>query len=249
MEINGKTALVTGAAGCLGRALTSALETEGAQVIAIDRDDQGLEQLRAEHPRVRPVTCDLTDAHAVESMISGLYEEGHAGDILVNNAGSIRSCPLVNLLQKEHRAHPVDLWQEVLGLNLDTVFFATRAVADGMLRRRRKGVIVNISSVAAGGNAGQSAYAAAKAGVNALTAVWGRELGPLGIRCVAVAPGFMDTASTRSALSDEAIDALSGEIPLRRLGRAEDVANAVLHAIQNDYINGKTLPVDGGMVI
>ncbi len=249
MDPHGKTALVTGAAGAFGRALSAALLDAGAAVVAVDRDPEALERLRADHPAVHPVACDLADPDAVDAAVADLFAGDRPLDIVVNNAGLIRSCPLVNIMRRDDRAHPVDLWREVLSANLDTVFFVTRAVADHMLRHRRKGVVVNLSSVAAGGNAGQTAYAAAKAGVEALTAVWGRELGPLGIRCVAVAPGFMDTASTAAALREEALDALRREIPLRTLGEAAHVVAAVRHAIENDYLNGKVLPVDGGLVI
>ncbi len=246
MDVTGKIALVTGAAGCLGQTIVEHLVQAGARVVACDRDAERLAELSE---NVARYAVDLTDPQATAETIGLVVEQVGPIDILVNAAGAIRSCPLVRVMQKEDRAHPVDLWRETLALNLDTVFNTTRAVADGMLSNRTRGVIVNISSVASGGNAGQSAYAAAKAGVNAMTMTWARELGAMGIRCVAVSPGFIDTDSTHNALSDRAIDGLRKEIPLRRLGRAEHVASAVLHAIENDYLTGKVLPVDGGMLI
>jgi 3-oxoacyl-[acyl-carrier protein] reductase len=118
-----------------------------------------------------------------------------------------------------------------------------------MMTTRTKGVIVNISSVSAGGNPGQSAYAAAKAGVNALTAVWAKELGPLGIRVVAIAPGFTETDSTRAAMSETALQETIKRVPMRRLGKPEEIADGVLFAIKNDFCNGKVLALDGGLVI
>ena len=112
-----------------------------------------------------------------------------------------------------------------------------------------RGYIVNISSIAAGGNAGQSAYAAAKAGVTALGITWAKELGPLGIRSVVVAPGFIDTPSTRAGLTEDRLKALAGQTPLRRLGQAEDVVRAVVTAIENDYTTGTVLHVDGGLTL
>jgi 3-oxoacyl-[acyl-carrier protein] reductase len=249
VDIVGKTVIVTGAAGCLGRAIVEHLLDAGATVVACDRDADGLATLADGRDGVIPRTVDLTDAVAVEQAVTEATKQAGTIHALVNNAGAIRSCPLVRVMQKEDRLHPVDLWRDTLALNLDTVFNTTRAVADHMLRGRVKGTIVNVSSVASGGNAGQTAYSAAKAGVNAMTMVWARELGAMGIRCVAVSPGFIDTDSTHVALSDRAVDTLRQEIPLRRLGRAPDVASAVLHALANDYLTGKVLPVDGGMVI
>jgi 3-oxoacyl-[acyl-carrier protein] reductase len=143
----------------------------------------------------------------------------------------------------------VEEWRQVLGANLDSVFFMTVCVVAQMIAERRKGVIVNISSVAAAGNAGQTAYSAAKAGVNAMTATWAKELGPLGVRVVAVAPGFMDTPSTRAALSDSLLKEVERRAPLRRLGRPEEVAQAVVSAIENDFFHGKVLELDGGLIV
>jgi 3-oxoacyl-[acyl-carrier protein] reductase len=118
-----------------------------------------------------------------------------------------------------------------------------------MVAARTRGVVVSLSSVAAVGNAGQAAYSAAKAGVNAMTLAWAKELGLLGIRFVAVAPGFIDTASTRSALSEEAVKDLVKKTPLRRLGKTSEITSAVLFAINNEYLTGKVLEIDGGMTL
>ena len=118
-----------------------------------------------------------------------------------------------------------------------------------MLAKRTKGVVVSVSSLAARGNAGQSAYAAAKAGVNALTMTWAKELGAMGLRFVSVAPGFIETPSTNAALSEATITKLKQQIPLRRLGDMVCVYQAVRYALENDYVNGTVLDVDGGLVI
>ena len=118
-----------------------------------------------------------------------------------------------------------------------------------MAANRIKGVIVNLSSVSAAGNPGQTAYSAAKAGVEAMTAVWARELGPLGIRVVAIAPGFVDTHSTHAALSEEALKEWKRRTPLGRLGTAQEIASTVLFVLENDFISGCTIRVDGGLVI
>jgi 3-oxoacyl-[acyl-carrier protein] reductase len=125
----------------------------------------------------------------------------------------------------------------------------TKHVVEAMLKKRSKGVIVNISSVSAKGNAGQSAYSAAKAGIEALTKVWAKELAPMGIRAFAVAPGFCDTPSTHGALNEKVLQETVSRVPLRRLGRAEEIAAFVVSGIKNDYLNGKILEIDGGLVI
>ena len=127
------------------------------------------------------------------------------------------------------------------------MFYVTRSVAEKMVQKRTRGVIVNISSVSAGGNAGQSAYSAAKAGVNALTATWAQELGLLGIRVVGVAPGFTDTDSTHAAVTSDVLRNTIQKVPLRRLGRPQEIAQCVLSVLQNDFITGTTLEIDGGL--
>jgi 3-oxoacyl-[acyl-carrier protein] reductase len=118
-----------------------------------------------------------------------------------------------------------------------------------MVKRRTKGAIVNISSISACGNEGQTAYSAAKAGVNAMTVTWSKELGRWGIRANAVAPGFIGTDSTREALNATAIKHIEGSTPSRRLGTADEVAQAVIALVENDFINGTVLHVNGGLRI
>ena len=118
-----------------------------------------------------------------------------------------------------------------------------------MIARRCKGVVISISSISASGNPGQSAYSAAKAGVNALTRTWAKELGALGLRFAAIAPGFLDTDSTRSALSEAILTRLQQQIPLRRLGAPETIYQSARQIVENDYITGTVLEVDGGLSI
>jgi 3-oxoacyl-[acyl-carrier protein] reductase len=137
----------------------------------------------------------------------------------------------------------------VISTDLNSVFYVTLNVVEKMVLKRTKGVIANISSVCAAGNAGQSAYSAAKAGVNALTAVWAKELSPWGIRVVGIAPGYTDTESTRKVMNDEVLKDLVSRVPLRRLGNVSEIARFILHALTNDFIIGKTIEIDGGLVI
>ncbi|MBY0407945.1 MAG: SDR family oxidoreductase, partial [Rickettsiales bacterium] len=140
-------------------------------------------------------------------------------------------------------------WQNVIDTNLSSVFYLSRIVAQSMASARSKGVIITMSSICAAGNAGQGAYAASKAGVAALTHSWAKELGGLGLRCVAIAPGFIDVASTRNALSEAHVKDIVARVPLKKLGSVHSVFQAVRYAIENDYVTGTVLEVDGGLTL
>lgn len=247
MKLVDAQVLVTGGGRGLGRHMAERLLADGARVWVIERDEDLCAELRA--AGMQALVCDVTDPAAVDAALQAAEAEGACFDVLVNNAGLIHSEPLVNMLSRGERAHSRDSWRRVLAANLDSVFYVSSRVVDRMMARRVKGVVISLSSIAAQGNAGQSAYAAAKAGVNALTRSWAKELGPLGYRFAAVAPGFIDTPSTRAALSEPIIDQLKKKIPLRRLGEPESVYLAVRQIIENDYLNGIVLDVDGGLTL
>lgn len=249
MDLDGKKAIVTGGASGIGRSVVDLLLDEGTQVGVLDINGEGLAGLEEECPSVSTFECDLTDHHQVELAVGRLFDRFGAIDVLVNNAGLLYSSPLVRFSPNSIEKHDVSMWNKVLATNLSSTFYATANVAQGMLRNRTKGVIVNVSSISAGGNRGQTAYAAAKAGVNALTATWAKELSPLGIRVAGVAPGFTDTESTHRVLSPEIISQVRTEIPLRRLGRVEEIAAGIVFVIKNDFFNGKVLELDGGMTL
>ena len=248
MELAGKTALVAGGAGDLGQALVQALLAAGCgHAIALDVDEHKLKKLASD--KVSTFCCDLSRFDTAQETLKQIYDKHPTIDVLVNGAGLLHSAPLVNLLEKDESslAKAAQDWQRCVEVNLSSVFYVTQFVARRMARARTRGVIVNISSVSAAGNSGQSAYPASKAGVNALTRVWAKELSPLGIRTVAVAPGYIDTASTRSAVSEAQLSEITSRIPLRTMGQPKAVVEAVLFAIGNDYVNGTVLEVDGGL--
>lgn len=241
----GAIAVVTGAGRGLGLAIAQHLAGRGATVVAADRD----EALLAALPQgVQGCRMDVTSAADVEQGIAGVLDQHGRIDILVNNAGVIFSEPFVNVMNPAAMMHDLGRFEDCLKMNLTSVFVVTSAVVAQMVKRRTRGVIVNISSISARGNAGQVAYAAAKAGVNAMTVTWAKELGVWGIRCNAVAPGFIGTDSTRHALSEATLKHIQSNTPLRRLGEAVDVAKAVAAAVENDFMNGAILQVDGGLV-
>lgn len=246
MRLSGASVLLTGGAGGIGRHLLTRLIEDGARVAVLDKDDAACSALAAEHGVVARA-CDLGDDDAIAAALLSLAESGFVADVLVHGAGLIHSEPLVNLLSRGERVHSRANWRRVMAANLDAVFLLTSRVVDTWLARRHKGVAVAISSIAAQGNVGQTAYAAAKAGVNAMTLSWAKELGPLGLRFAAIAPGFIDTPSTRAALSEATLGKLQQQIPLRRLGEPEAIYQAVRHVVENDYLSGTVLEVDGGL--
>jgi len=246
MHIKNKIAIVTGGASGLGKAIVEMLLSNGAKVCILDINKQALNNLE-DSENIFKIVCDITKEEEIAKAIIQIKEEFSKIDILVNNAGILHSEPLINIMSKEKR-HSIENWQKVLNINITAPFVLGSYVAEQMIMSRTKGVIINISSISAKGNAGQSAYSAAKAGLESMTVVWAKELGSFGIRCIAVAPGFMDTDSTHSAITQDTLNHVKKETPIKRLGKAEDIAKAVKFAIESDYMNGKTLQIDGGLV-
>lgn len=244
MEIRERTVIVAGGAGSLGAVIVAKLRELGARVATIDvrAPQTPLEDVLA-------IEADLADDAAVATALDAIIAKLGKIHVLVNCAGLIHSEPLVNLTDPNARRHRLASWDATIRSNLSATFIPAARVAEHMATTRTKGVIVSFSSIAARGNPGQTAYAAAKAGIEAMTTVWARELGPLGIRAVAIAPGFVGTESTKAALNETAIAELKRRTPLLRLAKAEEIAETVAFVIANDFITGTTLAVDGGLVL
>ncbi|GAA5234097.1 3-oxoacyl-ACP reductase FabG [Verticiella sediminum] len=243
MELQGKTALVTGATRGIGRAIALELAARGALVVGTATSEAGartVTEALAPHGG-RGVVLDVTDAGAVDALIAEIGKSEAGGPaILVNNAGITRDTLAMRMKD--------DDWGAVIDTNLTAVFRLSRAVMKGMMKARW-GRIVNITSVVgASGNAGQANYAAAKAGVAGMTRALARELGSRNITVNCIAPGFIDTDMTR-ALGEGQTDALMSQIPLGRLGAPEDIAHAVAYLCSAGagYVTGATLHVNGGM--
>jgi 3-oxoacyl-[acyl-carrier protein] reductase len=242
-DLSNRTAIVTGGSGFLGRDIVAGLRAGGCKVVILDCSFDG----QSPETDVIRITCNLADPIATEAAVRRAWDEAGPIPILVNAVGSIHNAPLINVTAQDDRRHSFQAWRSTIDANLTSVFLATVNHVDRMVAARTRGVVVSLSSVAAAGNAGQTAYSAAKAGVNAMTSAWAKELGVFGIRFVAVAPGFVDTASTHSALSEAVLKDLVKKTPLRRLGQASEITSAVLFAVDNEYLTGKVLEIDGGI--
>lgn len=245
MDVRGRQAIVTGGVRGLGRALVDKLVAAGAKVTVFDLDAAGLEALEG----VGTAVCDVSDPDQVEQATARFHEANGAADVLVNNAGILYSEPLVRIGAGGVQRHDIAMWNKVLAADLSSVFYMTSFIVERMIATRTRGVVVNVSSVSAAGNAGQSAYSAAKAGVNALTATWAKELSLMGIRVAAVAPGFIETESTREAVSEAVLQETVKRVPLRRLGKPAEIADGIMAVIQNDFFTGKVFELDGGLRI
>ena len=249
MNLKGQTAIVTGGGAGFGLGLVRELVNHGSNVAIFDSSAEAINSLQIQFPAAKSILCDVSDDKQVDKSVTAVIEYFGSIDILVNNAGIMRSATLVNPLSRGDKRHSRDLWHQVIDVNLNSVFYLGSTVADHMLQMRAKGVIINVSSISAAGNAGQSAYSASKAAVEALTAVWAKELAPFGIRSVAVAPGFTNTKGANEALEKEYLEDWISRTPLRRSGEIHEVVDAILFCIKSDFFNGRVLSLDGGLVI
>lgn len=243
-ELSGKVALVTGGSRGIGRGIAAALSGAGAMVAIIGRNGEAAKSAAAElgGEGHRGYACDVADPDRAKATVSAVQEDLGPVDILVNNAGITRDNILMRMKDDE--------FDEVIAANLKGAFNFTRAVTKSMMKRRQ-GSILNITSVVGiVGNAGQANYAASKAGMVGLTKSVAKELGSRGVRCNALAPGFIRTDMTDS-LTEAQVDGLIGQIPLGRLGEVDDIAGAALFLVSPAacYITGQVLAVDGGMVM
>ena len=243
-EFEDKVAIVTGGSRGIGLAIAESLADGGARIAVIGRNGERAKEAAAALPGEghRGFACDVADSTQVSDSVAAVQEGLGPIDILINNAGLTRDNILMRMKDEE--------FDEVIAANLKGAFNCTRAVTRGMMKKR-DGVIINITSVVGlVGNAGQTNYAASKAGMIGMTKSVARELASRGVRCNALAPGFIRTDMT-AQLTEDQIEVLQGQIPLGRLGETDDISGVVrfLASPAARYITGQVLAVDGGMVM
>lgn len=253
MDLNGKTIVITGAARGLGAAMAKALAARGANLALADLDADAVEPTRqacsALGTVARAYSANVADERAVVALYERVVEDFEGLDASIANAGILRDGLLVKAREgKAIEKLALEDWQAVIDVNLTGVFLCGREAAAHMARLGTGGAIVNISSISREGNFGQSNYSASKAGVAALTVVWAKELARHSIRVNAIAPGFIETEMVAS-MRPEILEKMSAGIPVGRLGRPEEIAHTVIYALENDYVNGRVIDVDGGQRI
>jgi len=249
MKLEDSNIIVTGAGGAFGSFLVQELSPLASKVIGVDISCENVPPSLLNLKNVSFVEVDITREEKVDSLFTQLkadYTQLHG---LINNAGIIHSEPLVNLLSRESPIHSIKSWQKVMDINLTGTFLMSSRMAHFMMSKRTKGAIINISSISAYGNAGQSAYAASKAGVIGLTKTLAKELGIWGIRTNAIAPGFFDTGSTHQAIRESIVKHVIKETPLRKLGQPAELAHTVKYILENDFLNGEVIDLTGGLTI
>jgi 3-oxoacyl-[acyl-carrier protein] reductase len=247
MQLNGKTALVTGASRGIGRAIALMFAKAGADVVVnyagnVEAANEVVRQIEEMGRKSMSIKADVSKSADVENLVSEVLKNFESIDILVNNAGITRDKLIIKMTEAD--------FDDVLSTNLKGAFNCTKSVSKIMIKQK-SGRIINISSVVGIiGNSGQSNYAAAKAGLIGFTKSMAKELARRGITVNAVAPGFIETEMS-AALPEAVKEEFMKSITLNRAGRADDVANAVLFLASeySDYITGQVINVDGGMVM
>ena len=245
--LEGKTALVTGAARGIGKAIALKFASEGANIaftdLVIDEEHGGLateREIAALGVKVKGYASNAADFAQTAEVVKMVKEEFGSIDILVNNAGITKDGLMLRMTEQQ--------WDAVIAVNLKSAFNFIHACVPLMMRQRGGSIINMASVVGVHGNAGQANYAASKAGMIALAKSVAQEMGPKGVRANAIAPGFIDTAMTQ-ALPDDIRKEWTNKIPLRRGGTVEDIANTAVYLASDlsSYVSGQVIQVDGGM--
>ncbi|MGD9659754.1 MAG: SDR family oxidoreductase [Porticoccaceae bacterium] len=251
MNLDGAVIAITGAGGGLGRAMAQRFGADGARIALVDSNQSLVEQARtvlaSAGVNCKAYIADIADEAEVESVFKAINDDFGSLNGLVNNAGIIRDGLLVKAENgRVTQKMPLSAWQAVMAVNLTGVFLCGREAAAMMVAGGQGGCIINISSIAAAGNMGQTNYAAAKAGVIAMTVTWSKELSRHGVRCAAIAPGFVRTPILED-MKPAALAKIAEFVPLKRMAEPKEIADAAAFIFGNDYFNGRVLEIDGGL--
>jgi 3-oxoacyl-[acyl-carrier protein] reductase len=251
MQIENSVIVITGAAQGLGQSMALYLANKRAKLVLIDLDEQKLSQTQslceqAGSPKVKYYCCNVAQEDAVEQVFSQIAQDFGALNGLINNAGILRDGLLIKEKNGELTKLSLNHWQSVIDVNLTGVFLCGREFAYQAAKLKQTGCIINISSISRAGNMGQSNYSAAKAGVASLSVVWAKELAPFNIRSNAIAPGFIRTDMTAS-IREDILAKMTNMIPAKRMGEADEIAQSVAFLLENDYMNGRIIELDGGL--
>ncbi|WP_193166219.1 SDR family oxidoreductase [Microbulbifer hainanensis] len=250
MQIADSIVAITGAGQGLGRAMAEYLAERGARLALIDVNAEGLEEsvgaCKALGAEARSYMINVASEEEVDKGFAQIAADFGGLQVLVNNAGIMRDGMLIKVKDgKLTDRMSLSQWQSVIDVNLTGVFLCGRAAAGIMAESGKGGVIVNISSLSRAGNMGQTNYSASKAGVAAMTVSWARELARYGVRVAAIAPGFIKTDMV-AQMRPEILEGLVKQVPLRRLGQQEEIASTVSFILENDFVSGRVLDIDGG---
>jgi len=246
-----KVVAITGAGQGLGRAMAVRFAAQGAIIAAIDLNESKLNETvqlcRQAGGEGQIYLANVAQEESVVSLFDKLAKDFKQLHGVINNAGILRDGMLIKAKEGQvvSKMSLAD-WQSVIDVNLTGVFLCGREAARVMIEQQSKGVILNISSVSRAGNMGQSNYAAAKAGVTALTVTWSKELARFGIRVAGIAPGFIATEMTAS-MKPDVIEKVEQMIPLRRMGQPDEIAHTAQYIFENDYVTGRIMECDGGV--
>ncbi|WP_394248467.1 SDR family oxidoreductase [Vibrio profundi] len=250
MNLKESVIAITGSGQGLGQMMAITLAQSGAELALLDVNEEALRETQAQchmlGTKALIYKVDVTNEAEVEQVFSGIVEDFGQLDGLINNAGILRDGLLVKAKDGEISKMSLEQFNAVIDVNLTGTFLCGREAAAKMIQTERKGVIINISSVARAGNMGQSNYSASKAAVASLATCWAKELARYGIRAAAIAPGIVQTAMAAS-LKPEAIERLNKMVPVGRIGETSEIAHAAKYIFENDYFTGRVLEVDGGM--
>lgn len=251
MDLRDKAIVITGAGRGIGRALATDLASRGANLALIDLNEADLAATAADCSghgiEARTYLANVAEEREVIATFDRVAADFGRLDGLVNNAGILRDAMLIKAKDGEIMAKmSLEQWRAVIDVNLTGVFLCGREAAERMIRLKNGGVIVNISSISRAGNAGQTNYSAAKAGVAAMTVTWAKELARYQIRVAAIAPGFIRTPMVAS-MKPEALARITAPIPLARVGEPFEVAHAARFIFENDFVTGRCIEIDGGL--